>query len=47
MRSEVRVPIGATGTLRLATGEGLRTLSDDHRAFAQQLADRLAAGLLG
>lgn len=46
-RSDVSAAIGATGTLRLATGEGLRALSDDHRAFAEQLADRLAAALTG
>ena len=46
-RADVEVPIGGSGNMRLATGAGLRTLSDDHRAFAQQLADRLAAGLIG
>ena len=45
-RSDISVPIGSAGTLRLATEAGVRALSDDHRAFAQQLADRLAAALL-
>ena len=41
----ITVPLGATGSLRLATEAGARALSDDHHAFAQQLADRVAAGL--
>ena len=45
-RSEVTVAVGTSGTLRLATAAGLRALGDDHRAFAGQLADRVAVGLL-
>ena len=46
-RDELAVALGKHGTLHLATRAGARALTGEHRAFAEQLAARIAAGLDG